>query len=168
MAAVSDLVTYREYDRFCQETNRGHPLDVVRGVICHFPTALMGLKARTHEPDERDRRLDHPVQFVSREEAEEYCSWRSEKFGRRYRLPTEAEWADAMAARPAPEPWKPGTMLEFVADGLRGRRVCAADFHQAQKKKRADLGLEGEYGTYYSTSSSGEGVGFRVLVLVED
>ncbi len=42
-----------------------------------------------------DRRKDHaanPVQCVSWTDARKFCDWLSEKEGREYRLPTEAEW----------------------------------------------------------------------------
>ena len=34
----------------------------------------------------------HPVVYVSALEAEEFCKWFSQREGRKYRLPTEAEW----------------------------------------------------------------------------
>ena len=34
----------------------------------------------------------HPVVYVSSREAESFCQWLSQKEGKRYRLPTEAEW----------------------------------------------------------------------------
>jgi formylglycine-generating enzyme required for sulfatase activity len=35
---------------------------------------------------------DHPMTYISWEDAKEYCSWLSEMTGEKYRLPTEAEW----------------------------------------------------------------------------
>jgi formylglycine-generating enzyme required for sulfatase activity len=35
---------------------------------------------------------NHPVVYVSSKEAEKFCTWLSSKEGKKYRLPTEAEW----------------------------------------------------------------------------
>ncbi len=40
-------------------------------------------------------REDHPVVLVSLKYAMSYCSWKGNKMGRRYRLPTEEEWEKA-------------------------------------------------------------------------
>jgi len=64
-------VTFEEFDRFCEMTGRKIPDDSGWG------------------------RGKMPVINVTWGEAVAYCVWLSEKTGRKYRLPTEAEWEKA-------------------------------------------------------------------------
>ena len=72
------------------------------------------------DPSHRRKRLaaagaDHPVVYVTSLEAAKYCRWLSQKDGRTYRLPTEAEW-------------------EFAARGSDGRK-----FPWGNAERRGDL-----------------------------
>jgi formylglycine-generating enzyme required for sulfatase activity len=60
--------TYEAYDQFAQETGRDLPDDEGMG------------------------RGRHPVINVDWDDARAYAKWASEKYGTRFRLPTEAEW----------------------------------------------------------------------------
>ncbi len=61
---------------------------------------------------------DHPVVYVTSLEAVKYCDWLGDKDGRKYRLPTEAEWE--YAAR--------GTDSRKYPWGNQGRRGDLANF----------------------------------------
>ena len=61
-------VTFDEYDKFCDATGKEKPDDVGWG------------------------RGTRPVIKVSWNDAKAYCTWLSETSGKKYRLPTEAEW----------------------------------------------------------------------------
>ena len=64
-------VTFEEYDRFCEITGRKKPDDAGWG------------------------RGRMPVINVTWNDAVTYCAWLSEKTGKKYRLPAEAEWEKA-------------------------------------------------------------------------
>ena len=102
-------VTFAEYDRFAAATGRERPDDKGWG---------------------RGRR---PVINVSWDDAMEYARWLSEETGRRYRLPTEAEWEyAARAGTKTAYPW--GNSVG------RNRANCAGCGSQWDNKWTAPVG----------------------------
>jgi formylglycine-generating enzyme required for sulfatase activity len=71
-------VTIAQYAEFIKQTD-------------HAPPKKVGWLGKSPPKN----RLDHPVVGVSWYDALAYCAWLSEKSGRAYRLPSEAEWEKA-------------------------------------------------------------------------
>lgn len=75
-------VTFKQYDRFCEETVREKPSDEEWG------------------------REDRPVINVSWDEADRYCRWLSQKTGLHFKLPSEDQWEKAARGTDARKyPW---------------------------------------------------------------
>jgi formylglycine-generating enzyme required for sulfatase activity len=85
-------VTFEEYDQFANETGRNLPADRGWG------------------------RVRRPVINVNWQEAEAYAKWLSEQTGKRYRLPTEAEWEYAARGGEETNYWWGNDFLEGMAN----------------------------------------------------
>ena len=84
-------VTFEEYDRYCEETGAASPDDEGWG---------------------RGRR---PVMNVSWEDAQEYIKWLNQITGKKYRLPTEAEWEYACRSGGKKEKYSGSDKADSVA-----------------------------------------------------
>jgi formylglycine-generating enzyme required for sulfatase activity len=69
-------VTCREYQAFVQDSRKSAPKDWSGS---EYPSG----------------KSDHPVVYVSWDDAQAYCAWLSQKTGKPYGLPSEAEWEKA-------------------------------------------------------------------------
>ncbi|MYM62114.1 bifunctional serine/threonine-protein kinase/formylglycine-generating enzyme family protein [Pseudomaricurvus sp. HS19] len=105
-------ITFADYDKFAQATKRPLP------------------------PDGQWGRGSRPVINVSWEDARAYAKWLRDSTGRKYRLPTEAEWEYAARAGTGGDYWWQGS-----ADGKANcRRGCNSKFSNLFRTKTAPVG----------------------------
>jgi formylglycine-generating enzyme required for sulfatase activity len=125
----STEVTFQQYDRFVRATGRRFPDDFGWG------------------------RANRPVVGVSWSEAQAYADWLTRQTGKRYRLPSEAEWEfAAQAGTRSPFPW--GFALEP------GRAACFDCRTQWDNRSTAPVGsfAPNAYGLYDTAGNAAEWV----------
>jgi len=71
------------------------PVSISCFFMARFP--VTNAQYEIFDPSHRTKRApwaneNHPVVYVNSRDAEKFCGWLSSKQGRKYRLPTEAEW----------------------------------------------------------------------------
>ena len=111
-------VTFEEYDRFCEATGREKPKD---GRRWFGPLSQDWGRGRM------------PVMNVSWEDAAAYAKWLSDQTGRKYRLPSEAEWEFAARGGKDTPFWWGGTVGQ-------NRANCKGCGSKWDKKKAAPAG----------------------------
>ena len=114
--------TRGEYAAFAGATGRAP-------ASCRDTSGLLAIFARrTWREPGFDQGDDHPVVCVSVEDARAYARWLSQRTGKRYRLPTRAEWQRAVAGARAPAPCRGGNLLDDSAKAMREHFGCDDGF----------------------------------------
>ena len=99
--------TWQEYETLRARFDRGYQIETPAHAVTLTKPFYMGKFAVTQEqyqqlmgknPSAFPGRAKHPVETVSWNDATEFCKRLSEKTGRSFRLPTEAEWEYACRA----------------------------------------------------------------------
>jgi formylglycine-generating enzyme required for sulfatase activity len=107
-------VTNRQYAEFISQMRQ--PVNPEAGWLGQSPS-----------PDQ----LDHPVTGVTWYQAMQYCAWLSEKTGRHYTLPNEAEWEKAARGQQGTRyPW--GNDWQEGCCNAQTSRITAVDAFPAQ------------------------------------
>ncbi|MDR2563669.1 MAG: SUMF1/EgtB/PvdO family nonheme iron enzyme [Prevotellaceae bacterium] len=111
-------VTWEEYLAFYSETKSEGRIDP-RIVMERNSLAVDGISGPTPpygQPDQGWGYGDRPAVTMSYYAAETYCKWLSSKTGKKYRLPTEAEWEYAARAGSQTPYFFDGNPKKFTAD----------------------------------------------------
>ncbi|MCK5872561.1 MAG: SUMF1/EgtB/PvdO family nonheme iron enzyme [Methylococcales bacterium] len=127
-------VTFAEYDLFCRENNLIYQSNLSSVTFI----------------EEKNR---HPVTNVSWFDAVSYCNWLSEKTGKHYKLPTEAEWEYACRAS-SQSAYYFGTDLQKLKDYAWYQKNSNGESHPVGLKRPNIWGLYDMHGNVWEWTNT--------------
>jgi len=141
------MVTNKEFGEFCEATNflTTAEIDGEGDTVINGEWHIM-VGANWRHPygpqSSIEQKGDHPVVLVTVRDALAFCSWRSKKEKRYFRLPTEAEWEKAARGTDGRQyPW--GNELPTVGGIVRAR------YNDGSLKGTAPVGSFPEGASFY-------------------
>ncbi len=130
-------VTVKEFSQFIIETGYTTDAEKKDSSVIYLPDYVMrkGLNWRFDAKGEMrpESEYNHPVIYVSWNDAMAYCLWLSGKTGRNFRLPTEAEWEFAARCGDRGRTYSWGN---FDPSGKRGGNIADESFKQKYDDKQ--------------------------------
>ena len=163
-------VTVRDFEMFVNET--GYKTEAEKFGFSILGTIDKGIrtykinwKCNSKGQPLKENEKDQPVLYVSFNDAVEYCRWLSSKSGKKFRLPTEAEWEFAARGGIKSKGYKYAGSDDLNSVAWTGDNSNGA-VHPVGQKAPNELGLydmnglvyqwcsDWDFGGYYSISPS--------------
>ncbi len=115
-------VSWAEYDAYYSETRgEGRTEDQKRTNGVSQIDGITGPTPAYGNPDQGWGRGQRPAITMTHYAAQKYCEWLSRKTGKKYRLPTEAEWEYAARGGVSSAYFFEGSPSDYARDRLRNR-----------------------------------------------